>query len=263
MRLLCCPCCGQYRIPSFSQGGERRDVRLVARWAPLPDGHHRAAPARRQRLPDISVRQNWLCTALFSLQPEGVLKTAARSIGAPALCPYHTLQRHPGVAPRPRDYRTRGSDFCYTTSIEPVPGNHNWCGFSSGLARGAAHDHAELNASSVCTCWTFMHASHSGPVHRYTGEKVHDERLEVLLEAAWRPGAPGAFPDLPQSPKANGAAKPAFAPPPAAAGYVAPHLRGSGGAYHASQACCQCSVGRRHACGHDNGGSCPAFPAVS
>lgn len=65
--------------------------------------------------------------------------------------------------------------------------------------------------------------------NRYTGEKVHDERVEVLLEAAWRPAPPEAFPDLPQSPKANGSATPAFAPPPAAAGYVAPHLRGSGG----------------------------------
>ncbi len=58
---------------------------------------------------------------------------------------------------------------------------------------------------------------------------MHDERVEVLLEAAWRPAPPEAFPDLPQSPKANGSATPAFAPPPAAAGYVAPHLRGSGG----------------------------------
>ena len=65
--------------------------------------------------------------------------------------------------------------------------------------------------------------------NRYTGQKVHDERLEVLLEAVWRPAAPEAFPDLPQSPKANGSANPAFTPPPAAAGYVAPHLRGSGG----------------------------------
>ena len=67
------------------------------------------------------------------------------------------------------------------------------------------------------------------PVRRYTGEKVHDERVEVLLEAVWRPAPAGAFPDLPQSPKANGAGAPAFTPPPAASGYVAPHLRGANG----------------------------------
>ena len=66
---------------------------------------------------------------------------------------------------------------------------------------------------------------------RYTGEKIHDERVEVLLEAVWRPApAAEAFPDLPQSPKANGAGGPAFTPAPAASGYVAPHLRGANGA---------------------------------
>lgn len=82
-------------------------------------------------------------------------------------------------------------------------------------------------------------ASHSGEadvacsgccLSRYTGEKIHDERIEVLLEAAWRPAPEGAFPDLPQSPRANGGAGPSFVPPPAASGYVAPHLRGANGA---------------------------------
>ena len=65
---------------------------------------------------------------------------------------------------------------------------------------------------------------------RYTGEKLLDERIEVLLEAAWRPAPEGAFPDLPQSPRSNGSAASAAASAQQqrAAGYVAPHLRGTG-----------------------------------
>lgn len=62
---------------------------------------------------------------------------------------------------------------------------------------------------------------------RYTGERVLDERVEVLLEAAWRPAPEGAFPDLPQSPRANSSASSA-AGPAMPQGYVAPHLRGTG-----------------------------------
>jgi len=62
---------------------------------------------------------------------------------------------------------------------------------------------------------------------RYTGEKLLDERIEVLLEAAWRPAPEGAFPDLPQSPRSNSSAAPP-AQPQRAAGYMAPHLRGTG-----------------------------------
>ena len=65
---------------------------------------------------------------------------------------------------------------------------------------------------------------------RYTGEKLLDERMEVLLEAAWRPAPEGQFPDLPQSPRSNGSASSLAPPvvPQRAAGYVAPHLRGTG-----------------------------------
>ncbi len=65
---------------------------------------------------------------------------------------------------------------------------------------------------------------------RYTGEKLLDERMEVLLEAAWRPAPEGQFPDLPQSPRSNGSASSGApsAGPQRTAGYVAPHLRGSG-----------------------------------
>ena len=69
---------------------------------------------------------------------------------------------------------------------------------------------------------------------RYTGEKLLDERVEVLLEAAWRPAPEGAFPDLPQSPRANGSASSAAAPT-AAQGYVAPHLRGTGACRRSSR----------------------------
>ena len=74
---------------------------------------------------------------------------------------------------------------------------------------------------------------------RYTGEKLLDERMEVLLEAAWRPAPEGQFPDLPQSPRSNGNASSA-APsivPQRAAGYVAPHLRGTG-AVPSQTLCC-------------------------
>ena len=43
---------------------------------------------------------------------------------------------------------------------------------------------------------------------RYTGEKLLDERVPVLLEAGWRPAPQGAFPDLPQSPRSNGSTDP-------------------------------------------------------
>ena len=38
---------------------------------------------------------------------------------------------------------------------------------------------------------------------RYTGEKLHDARIDGLLEASWQPAPEGSFPDLPQSPRAN------------------------------------------------------------
>ena len=64
---------------------------------------------------------------------------------------------------------------------------------------------------------------------RYTGEKLLEQKVEVLLEARWQPAPPDTFPDRPQSPRANGSA-----PAPTAAakpsGYVLPHLRGSAGA---------------------------------
>ncbi len=75
--------------------------------------------------------------------------------------------------------------------------------------------------------------SHAMCCGRYTGEKLLDEKVEVLLEAAWRPAPEGAFPDLPQSPRANGSASSAAAPA-AAQGYVAPHLRGTGMCTHSS-----------------------------
>eukprot|EP00884_Botryococcus_braunii_P023068 jgi/Botrbrau1/9445/Bobra.0252s0068.2 len=64
---------------------------------------------------------------------------------------------------------------------------------------------------------------------RYTGEELETRKEQVLLEAVWRPAPEGAFPDLPQSPRAGGTAAPAAAPAPKA-GYVAPHLRGREGA---------------------------------
>ena len=65
---------------------------------------------------------------------------------------------------------------------------------------------------------------------RYTGEKLLDERVPVLLEAGWRPTPQDAFQDLPQSPRSNGSTGSSAPPavPQRAAGYVAPHLRGSG-----------------------------------
>lgn len=65
---------------------------------------------------------------------------------------------------------------------------------------------------------------------RYTGEKLLDERVPVLLEAGWRPAPQDGFPDLPQSPRSNGSTGSSAPPavPQRAAGYVAPHLRGSG-----------------------------------
>ena len=74
-------------------------------------------------------------------------------------------------------------------------------------------------------------------VGRYTGEKLLDERVEVLLEAAWRPAPEGAFPDLPQSPRANGIASSASGPA-APQGYVAPHLRGTGACRPSSRRMC-------------------------
>ena len=52
----------------------------------------------------------------------------------------------------------------------------------------------------------------------------------MLLEAGWRPAPQDAFPDLPQSPRTNGSTGSSAPPavPQRAAGYVAPHLRGSG-----------------------------------
>ncbi|KAK9918766.1 hypothetical protein WJX75_006714 [Coccomyxa subellipsoidea] len=66
-------------------------------------------------------------------------------------------------------------------------------------------------------------------IYKYTGEKLLEQKVEVLLEARWQPAPPDTFPDRPQSPRANGSA-----PAPTAAakpsGYVLPHLRGSAGA---------------------------------
>lgn len=53
--------------------------------------------------------------------------------------------------------------------------------------------------------------------YRYTGEKVLDTKLEKLLEASWQPAPAGAYPDLPQSPRAqastSGKAPTSAAPP--------------------------------------------------
>ena len=79
--------------------------------------------------------------------------------------------------------------------------------------------------------WCLVAAAKSSCVfRRYTGEKLLDERLPVLLEAGWRPAPVDAFPDLPQSPRSNGSTASSAPPvmPQRAAGYVAPHLRGSG-----------------------------------
>ena len=59
---------------------------------------------------------------------------------------------------------------------------------------------------------------------RYTGEKLLDERVPVLLEAGWRPAPQDGFPDLPQSPRSNGSTGSSAPPavPQRAAGYVAP-----------------------------------------
>lgn len=52
---------------------------------------------------------------------------------------------------------------------------------------------------------------------RYTGEKVLDTKVEKLLEACWQPAPAGAYPDLPQSPRAqastSGKASTSAAPP--------------------------------------------------
>jgi hypothetical protein len=69
---------------------------------------------------------------------------------------------------------------------------------------------------------------------RYNGEQIHEQKFDVLLEAAWRPTPAGAFPDLPE-PKAQqtglsggGAGAAAAAAKPAA--FVPRHLRGAAGA---------------------------------
>ena len=53
--------------------------------------------------------------------------------------------------------------------------------------------------------------------YRYTGEKLVDTKLEKLLEATWQPAPAGAYPDLPQSPRAqastSGKAPTSAAPP--------------------------------------------------
>jgi len=70
----------------------------------------------------------------------------------------------------------------------------------------------------------------------YIGEKLLEQKVEVLLEACWQPQPPGTFPDRPQSPgrRANGAAAGGGgAAPSRPSGYVAPHLRGSAGAAYA------------------------------
>ena len=76
---------------------------------------------------------------------------------------------------------------------------------------------------------------------RYTGEKLLDERVPVLLEAGWRPTPQDAFQDLPQSPRSNGSTGSSAPPavPQRAAGYVAPHLRGSGVSRPMRQRQCQ------------------------
>lgn len=89
-------------------------------------------------------------------------------------------------------------------------------------------------SSADCVVESFLQ-----PGCRYTGEKLLDELVEILLEAAWRPAPKEAFPNLPQSPRANGSGASAAAATgqQRASGYVAPHLRGSG-------ACCilSCSI---------------------
>ncbi|BDA46939.1 Eukaryotic translation initiation factor 2A [Coccomyxa sp. Obi] len=68
-------------------------------------------------------------------------------------------------------------------------------------------------------------------IYKYTGEKLFEQKVDVLLEARWQPAPADAFPDRPQSPRANGSSATAAAPATAkASGYVAPHLRGSAGA---------------------------------
>ncbi|KAL3135760.1 hypothetical protein ABBQ32_007323 [Trebouxia sp. C0010 RCD-2024] len=65
-------------------------------------------------------------------------------------------------------------------------------------------------------------------IWRYTGEKVLDTKLEKLLEATWQPAPAGAYPDLPQSPRAQASTSgkaPTSAAPPQKQGYVPPHSR--------------------------------------
>ncbi|EIE21931.1 eIF2A-domain-containing protein [Coccomyxa subellipsoidea C-169] len=63
-------------------------------------------------------------------------------------------------------------------------------------------------------------------IYKYTGEKLLEQKVEVLLEARWQPAPRDTFPDRPQSPRANGSA-PAAPAAAKASGYVLPHLRGS------------------------------------
>ncbi|GAX75533.1 hypothetical protein CEUSTIGMA_g2976.t1 [Chlamydomonas eustigma] len=77
-------------------------------------------------------------------------------------------------------------------------------------------------------------------VFTYYGQQVSTQSFPTLYEAAWLPAPPGTFQDRPQSPSrltasASGSSAgqgPATAavPAPRAAGYVPPHLRGTGGA---------------------------------
>lgn len=68
----------------------------------------------------------------------------------------------------------------------------------------------EVRGKHVVSVQTLCH-------YRYTGEKVLDTKLEKLLEATWQPAPAGAYPDLPQSPRAqastSGKAPTSAAPP--------------------------------------------------
>lgn len=65
-------------------------------------------------------------------------------------------------------------------------------------------------------------------VFRADAAKLSARPYPILLQAAWRPAAPGTSSDraLPQ-PDGAASAEPAQPPPPAVTGYVPPHLRGN------------------------------------
>uniref|UniRef100_A0A1D2AE34 Eukaryotic translation initiation factor 2A n=1 Tax=Auxenochlorella protothecoides TaxID=3075 RepID=A0A1D2AE34_AUXPR len=65
-------------------------------------------------------------------------------------------------------------------------------------------------------------------VFRADAARLAARPYPILLQAAWRPAAPGSFSDAPlQTPGGAAGAEPALPPPPAVTGYVPPHLRGN------------------------------------